>query len=96
MTLGPALAALALFENRSGPVARFLTVFGRVPLFFYLVHLYLIHTLALIAGYLSGEDYGYSLPVVYLVWIAVVLMLYPLCAWFAGLKTQPRQALRYL
>jgi hypothetical protein len=34
--------------------------------------------------------------VVYLVWIAVVLMLYPLCAWFAGLKTQPRQALRYL
>jgi uncharacterized membrane protein len=110
MTLGPALAALALFENRSGPVARFLTVFGRVPLFFYLVHLYLIHTLALIAGYLSGyaleafltsdflfpEDYGYSLPVVYLVWIAVVLMLYPLCAWFTGLKTQPRQALRYL
>jgi hypothetical protein len=66
--------------------------------------------LALIAGYLSGyaleafltsdflfpEDYGYSLPVVYLVWIAVVLMLYPLCVRFAGLKTQLRQALRYL
>ena len=30
--------------------------------------------------------WGYSLPVVYLVWAIVVVALYPLCRWFAGLK----------
>jgi hypothetical protein len=30
--------------------------------------------------------WGYSLPVIYLVWACVVLTLYPLCRWFAGLK----------
>jgi len=31
-------------------------------------------------------DWGYSLPVVYLVWALVVVTMYPLCRWFAGLK----------
>jgi uncharacterized membrane protein len=35
---------------------------------------------------LYPPDFGYSLPVVYLVWIGVVLTLYPLCRWFSGLK----------
>jgi hypothetical protein len=30
--------------------------------------------------------WGYSLPVVYLVWACVVLTLYPLCRWFAGVR----------
>jgi hypothetical protein len=30
--------------------------------------------------------WGWSLPIVYLVWAGVVLALYPLCRWFAGLK----------
>ena len=34
--------------------------------------------------------YGYSLAVVYLVWIGVVLALYPLCRWFAGVKRRRR------
>ncbi|MFS8066603.1 MAG: hypothetical protein ACMG6S_09560 [Byssovorax sp.] len=40
-------------------------------------------------------DYGYGLPVVYAVWAAVVLMLYPACRWFADLKRQ-RRDLRWL
>jgi hypothetical protein len=32
------------------------------------------------------SDYGYGLGVVYLVWVVVVVLLYPLCRWFAGLK----------
>jgi uncharacterized membrane protein len=50
MTLGPTIALLPLLENASGVVARWLTVFGRVPFFFYLLHIPLIHLLALIVS----------------------------------------------
>ena len=36
--------------------------------------------------------WGFSLPVVYAVWILVVVMLYPLCRWFAALKQRRRDA----
>ena len=39
-------------------------------------------------GWKVPAGYGYSLGVVYLVWIAVVLALYPACAWFARLKAR--------
>lgn len=48
MTLGPLLIALAWFDTTDpsrGP-ARILQVFGRVPLFFYILHLYFLHTMA--------------------------------------------------
>jgi uncharacterized membrane protein len=106
MTLGPAIASLAWFERLSGPVARFLIVFGRVPLFFYVLHIVLVHGAALVGGVLAGfpatsflqppftmpNGWGYGLPVVYLVWVAVVLTLYPACRWFAGLKARRRDA----
>jgi uncharacterized membrane protein len=47
MTLGPIIALLPLLENLRGPVARAMTVFGRVPFFFYMLHIPLIHALAL-------------------------------------------------
>ena len=50
MTLGPILALLPLADRWRGPVARGLTVFGRVPLFFYLLHIPLIHALALVVS----------------------------------------------
>jgi uncharacterized membrane protein len=111
MTLGPAIVLLALFERLTGRVARAVTVFGRVPLFFYVLHLYLIHALALMVGVLAGfdprqflhlwmqlpEGWGYGLPVVYLVWVGVVLALYPACRWFAGVKARRREVwLSYL
>jgi uncharacterized membrane protein len=110
MTLGPAIFALALFEYDLGPVGRFFVVFGRVPLFFYLLHLPLIHGLMVLCEWVRygqsywGVDpkdlppgYGYSLPVVYLVWIGVVLILYPPCRWYADFKRRHRSAwLSYL
>jgi len=111
MTLGPAIALLPLFERLRGPLARAVTVYGRVPLFFYVLHLFLIHALALLVGVLAGfepriflrvwmflpESWGYGLPVVYLIWAGVVLALYPACRWFAGVKARRREAwLSYL
>jgi len=34
--------------------------------------------------------WGYSLPITYAIWIAIVLALYPLCVWFAGVKQRRR------
>lgn len=53
MTLGPTIALVPLLENARGRVARTLALFGRVPLFFYLVHIPLIHLLAVAAVVLA-------------------------------------------
>jgi uncharacterized membrane protein len=58
MTLGPAIALIPLLERSSGPISRALTTFGRVPFFFYVLHVPVIHALALIVsklrlGYVS-------------------------------------------
>jgi uncharacterized membrane protein len=41
--------------------------------------------------------WGYSLPVIYAIWVGIVILMYPLCAWFAALKQRRREAwLSYL
>ena len=106
MTLGPALILLALFERAHGRLAGWITVFGRVPFFFYVLHIYLIHALAVAlawaafrdAGWLFGTfppqkpaAWGLSLAGVYAVWLLVLLTLHPLCRWFAALKQRRRE-----
>jgi uncharacterized membrane protein len=92
MTLGPALMLLACFEQLRGPLAFFLAAFGRVPFFYYAVHIYLIHALAVatsfaITGVLTTTpEINFSLVGVYIVWLLVVVLLYPICRWFAELK----------
>jgi hypothetical protein len=102
MTLGPALIAMAAFESAKGKLARFFVIFGRVPLFYYVAHLLLLHTMAVVfaaavhgdVAWLFGglpieaksEGYGLSLPGVYLVWMIAVAVLYLPCRWFAEVK----------
>lgn len=109
MTLGPAIASLALFEKARGRMARFFIVFGRVPMFFYVLHIFLIHALAVLAAYATigspdslvgsvkplvlPEGYGFGLPVVYIVWIGVTLLLYPACRWYADVKRRSKSKL---
>jgi uncharacterized membrane protein len=85
-------------------------VFGKVPLFYYIIHWYVIHILlfiTLLAQGFSPADFqmgmnlgrpevvnGYNLPIVYLIWIAVVITLYPICKQYAYLK-QRHTWLRY-
>ena len=104
ITLGPAILFLAVSENYYGTISQKIKVLGRVPMFYYLLHLYLIHLLAVAAALLTGYDasdmvfntwvtnspnlvgYGFNLWVVYVVWISVVLILYPLCKWYDTYK----------
>jgi hypothetical protein len=51
MTLGPMIALLPLAEGARGRVAEALSVFGRVPLFYYLLHIPVIHAAALVVSY---------------------------------------------
>lgn len=50
MTLGPTIAIMPVLERARGAVARFITVFGRVPFFYYVLHIPLIHALALVVS----------------------------------------------
>ena len=92
MTLGPALMLLASFEHARGAFARLLATFGHVPFFYYVVHLYLIHALAVattfaMTGVLTRTPtIGLGLPGIYFVWLLVLVLLYPICRWFAELK----------
>lgn len=95
ITIGPSLLFLAAFENVKNKATHFFLVFGRVPLFYYFLHVLVIHLFAIIGILIFGGNwqdmvltaksfsqenlatYGYSLVVVYLVWIGIVLLLYP-------------------
>ena len=98
MTLGPAIAALPWLERlATTAVGRVIAVFGRVPFFYYIAHLYVIHTLAAVTSVVAGTSKRFDLWVVYLVWILVVVLLYPACRWFAGVKARKSDAwLSYL
>jgi uncharacterized membrane protein len=106
MTLGPSMLFLWAVDAGTPRWLRPALTIGKVPMFYYLLHIPLIHLLAVGACYLKygqthwmfestgledfpvtkPDGWGYSLPIVYLVWCGVVLALYPFCRWFAGLK----------
>ncbi|MGI8601269.1 MAG: DUF1624 domain-containing protein [Chitinophagaceae bacterium] len=58
MTIGPALIVLSFIEKSSNTVARKITVFGKVPFFYYILHLLLAHSLAWIAFFATGHTWN--------------------------------------
>lgn len=100
MSIGASLLSLSgldslLTAGRSTWLRKYVEVYGRVPLFYYLLHIYVLHVLSILVCAWMGHDwhvltaplaqrmkmrlppgYGFSLPTVYLIWIAVVAALY--------------------
>jgi uncharacterized membrane protein len=103
-TVGIALLFLAFAGNANNRLSRFITVYGRVPFLYYVLHFYLIHFISMIFFFARGHSaaegiyYGKELPnfiiagegvslgYVYLIWICIVLALYPVCKWFSEYK----------
>jgi uncharacterized membrane protein len=117
MTLGPALVFLGAIDGRTPRFLRPALTFGRVPMFYFLLHVPLIHLVAVAVCYLrygqvhwmfesptvgqfpitAPPGWGVPLPMVYLIWVSIVIALYPLCHWFAGVKRRRSDAwLSYL
>ncbi len=117
MTLGPSITLIGLFDRPLGPIVKPILTFGRVPMFFYFLHIPLIHGGAVLFDLVRyGESplgingpgvsqatidkwptYGVPLIGVYAVWIAVVVILYFPCRWYAGLKKRhPGGILSYM
>jgi hypothetical protein len=85
-----------------------------VPLFYFVIHLYIIHSLMFLMLFIQGfgtsllfglfnngrpkTGGGVGLPIVYLVWISVVILLYPVCRWYGNYKASHKdnRILRYL
>jgi hypothetical protein len=119
-TLGIALLLWRWLDGGAPRALRWLSVFGAVPMFVYLIHLPLVHALAALfhqvfrgdGGWLIGARHmangdgsiggriahpagwpdapGFSLAVVYLVWIGLIAALYPAARWFADIKRRHR------
>jgi len=111
VTLGLGAWALAALSCIPPSRLRWLLVFGKVPMFFYLIHLPLIHIGAQIwawdrYGQPAGwglfrakppADYVPDLVLVYGVWAAYVIVMYAACRWYVGVKGRhPGGLLRYL
>lgn len=102
MTLGIASLALAWLEQPLGALSQLFMNFGRVPMFYYILHLYLLHgatwVIALSLGISGGQKF--SVPGIGIVWLIAVLTLmvaYPIVRWFAAVKAaNSRSWLRYI
>lgn len=102
LTLGTALLLLSVAEPAPGWLRRWLSTFGKVPMFYYLMHLVLISGGALLwtwakfgqpynlsfapPGVPQPASYQPSLLRAYVVWAVVVLALYWPCRWYQGYK----------
>jgi hypothetical protein len=108
VTLGPALILLGLLDGAKAQrgLSRILLVYGRVPLFYYVLHLYLLNLLARLVALAFHQPifhgtviadfaqrplgYGHGLPFIYVMWILAVSILYLPCRWFMEYRGRHR------
>jgi uncharacterized membrane protein len=96
LTMGINLTVLWAFAQVAERFKRYLqplVVFGKVPMFFYVLHLFLYLSLG---RWLTPD--GTSIPAMYPYWILGLLILFPLCLWFGRFKHRQsaKSVLRFL
>ena len=110
MTIGPALLLLAWWDNIQNTITRIVSVYGRVPFFYFLTHFFLIHLFSAIAFFMRGHTFaedaadlstpfikfikegeGVQLRYVYIIWLSIVIILYPVCKWYDNYKTRHKE-----
>jgi uncharacterized membrane protein len=110
ITIGPAFLLLSLFEKIKNGFTAAIKIYGRVPFFYYVIHLYVIHMISAAFVFIKGHSFaeatttngdlpfyflaakdGYSLLVTYIVWLSVVVALFPLCKWYNNYKTNYKE-----
>ncbi|MHC0445789.1 DUF1624 domain-containing protein [Flavobacterium sp. 3-218] len=105
-TLGVMFLLLAFAEQFQNSIKKVTLVYGKVPLFYFVIHFYVIHILTLIMLFSQGFNWsqfefasgtfgrpknlesGLPLLAIYLIWIAVVALLYKPCLWFGKYKAE--------
>ncbi len=110
MTIGPALIFLAYMNSAKNRITHLVTVFGRVPLFYYILHFFVLHLVSAMFTIGRGHSFneaakgapgipfkflfpgeGFSLGGVYIVWILLIVLLYPLCKLYADYKARNKK-----
>ena len=108
MTIGPALLLLAWWDNIQNAFTRIVSVYGRVPFFYFVVHFFILHTIVMIFYFLKGHTFaetmtdpgiakfvtrgeGFPLRIVYVIWLTVVILLYPVCKWYDRYKMEHKE-----
>jgi uncharacterized membrane protein len=112
--LGIMFLILSMVQGTKTKWKAIVAIYGKAPLFYFLVHWYIIHPVVFIMIFLQGfkgsdmvfgsnfgrpkAGSGLELWAVYLIWIGVVILMYPLCKWYGKYKAEHRQNkwLRYV
>jgi len=115
VTLGIMFFVLYLADNKDSWFTRIFSVYGKVPMFFYILHWYVVHLSMFVMLIVQGVEWkdmpfgvmqfgrpvsgvGIELPYIYVYWFCLVILMYPLCAWYGKYKAKNRQIkwLKYL
>ena len=102
LTLGVMFLIFSFIEGMKNKFTDIAIVYGKVPLFYFVIHWFIIHPLmfamVFIHGFKSSDlvfgfnfgrpksGSGVNLLVIYLLWIFIVAMLYPICKWYGNYK----------
>ena len=114
LTFGFMFLFFSILEGVQNKFTEILSIYGKVPLFYFIVHWYIIHIMMFAMVFLQGfkvsdlvfgfnfgrpkTGSGVELWAIYILWISVVLIMFPLCKWYGKYKAnhQERHWLRYL